>query len=191
VGPRESCRLLRLDPRVGEVGARRGLHLDGELRAIGDGDEAKAAERALQREGADEAHEGEGDHRHPMVERPADDLRVALRLRIEPLVEDDELAGDPTPMLVLLDLRVGPVGREHRVEGEGDEEGDEDRAGDREGEGLEPLPREPVHEADRDEDRDDREGRRRHGEPDLIGPLMRRTEVVLPHLHMPHDVTSC
>ena len=186
----EARRLLRLEARVLEVRTGRGLHLDRELRAIGDRDEPEAAERALQDERADETRRGQRDHRRAMVERPADDLRVPLRLRVEPLIEDDELLGDPAPMLVVLDLGVRPVGREHRIEGEADEERDEHRAGDGQREGLEPFTREPVHEADRDEDRDDREGRRRHGEPDLIGALMRGAEVILPHLYMPHDVLA-
>ena len=54
-------------------------------------------------------------------------LLVALGLAVEPVVEAVEHARDPGRALVRLDVRVGPVRREHRVERERDEERHEHR----------------------------------------------------------------
>ena len=56
--------------------------------------------------------------------------------------------------------------------------------------GLNHCPAIAAHEGDRHEHRDDRERRRRDGEADLVGALARRRVVVLPHLHVAHDVLA-
>ena len=116
-------------------------------------------------------------------------LLVVLRLLVEPLVELVELSGDPTALL-RRPMRVRPVGRQHRVERERNEQRHRHRARDRQRERLEPLAADARHEADRHEHRENRERRRRDGEADLVGAVVRRAEMVFPHLDVPHDVLT-
>jgi hypothetical protein len=52
------------------------------------------------------------------------------------------------------------------------------------------LPADTGHEPDRHEHGQDRERRRRHGESDLVRPVVRRPEMVFPHLDVAHDVLA-
>ena len=124
-----------------------------------------------------------------MVQRPRDHLLVVLRLTREPGVEHVELARDPAALVRRL-VRVGPVRREHRIERERDEQRYRDGRGDRQGERFEPLSCLAVRERDRHEHREDRERRRRHGEPDLVGAVVRRLVMIFALLHVPHDVLA-
>src|SRR5699024_4295285 len=107
---------------------------------------------------------------------------VALGLAVEPEIEAVEHARDRVATLVSFNLRICPVCREHRVERERDEKRYENRACNGEGERLEPLPCYSVHECDGHEHRDDREGRGRDRETDLVGTLVRGCHVILTHL---------
>ena len=115
---------------------------------------------------------------------------VAIGLAVEPRVEPVERARDRVATLVRLELRIGPVRRQHRVERERHEQRHEHRGRDRQREGLEPLPGDARHEADGHEHGDDRERRRRHGEPDFVGALVRGAHVVGAHLDVSHDVLA-
>jgi hypothetical protein len=70
-----------------------------------------------QRECPDERTDRDQGNRGPMVERPRDHALVVLRLTIEPVIELVELPRDPR-LLVMLLVRIRPVGRQHRVERE-------------------------------------------------------------------------
>jgi hypothetical protein len=174
--------LLGGQARELEARARRRLDRHGELAAVALRGEAEAAERGLEGDGGDERADRERDHRLAVVEGPGDPGAVAVGLPVEPAVEAVDGARDRVAPLVRLDLRVGPVGREHRVERERHEQRHEHRRRDGQRERLEPLAGEAAHEADRHEHGHDREGGRRHGEADLVGALVRGPQVVLPHL---------
>jgi hypothetical protein len=124
-----------------------------------------------------------------MVQRPGDHVLVVLCLTIEPVIELVELARDPR-LLVLLEVRIRPVGRQHRVERERHEQRHHHRERHRQRERLEPLPADARHECDRHEHGDDGERRRGHGEADLIGTLPRRRVMIFPHLDVSDDVLS-
>ena len=95
---------------------------------------------------------------------------------VEPGLNRSSCARDPAPSACSGPVRIGPVGREHRVERERHEQRHQHRARDRQRERLEPLPADARHERDRHEHREDRERRRRHGEADLVGALVRRRD---------------
>ena len=116
----------------------------------------------------------EDDHRQPVIERPADDALVAVGLAVEPVVEPVELRAMSHDALLRRHVRIRPVRRQHRVERERDEQRHQHRAGDRQRERREPLLGDAAHERDRHEHGDDRERRRRDGEADLVGALVRR-----------------
>ena len=158
---------LRLQLGVVEARARRRLDVDQELRFVRVRQEAAADQaEGRQRQGADERGDGEQHHREAMVQGPADDALVALRLAIEPAVEHVEAARDERALRHRR-VRVGPVRRQHRVERERHEQRHQHRAGDGQRERLEPLAGEVAHEGDRDEDHDDRERRGGDRERDL------------------------
>ena len=182
--------LFGLERRVVEV--RPGRRLDGDVQfaLIRHRHEGEPADRDLEHDREHERCGGEGDHRPAVIERPRDDRLVAVGLAVEPQVEPLERARDRIAMLVRLELRIGPIRREHRVERERDEERHEHRGRDRQRERLEPLARDARHEADRHEHGDDGERRRRDGEADLVGPFVRRGHVVGAHLDVPHDVLA-
>ena len=80
---------------------------------------------ADQREQHDRANEGCGGHGQrgaAVVQRPVDDAAVALRLPVEPAVEPVQRPRDGVAALVGLDLRIGPVRREHGVQRKADEQ---------------------------------------------------------------------
>ena len=89
------------------------------------------------------------DHREPVPQRPADDALVAIGLAVEPVVEPREQRATATMRSLDRQVRIRPVGREHRVERERHEQRDEHRAGDRQRERRHPLLRDAAHERDR------------------------------------------
>ena len=97
---------------------------------------------------------------------------------------------DWIPSLTRLDLRVGPVRREHWVERERDQQRHKDSCGDRESERLEPLSCHSIHESDGNEHGHDRERRRGNSKSDLVGAFVRRRHVIFAHLDVAHDVLA-
>ena len=114
---------------------------------------------------------------------------VAIGLAVEPVVEVAETARDERP-LGHRQVRLGPVGRQHRIERERHEQRHEHRAGNRQRERRHPLLRHAAHERDRHEHDDDRERRRRHREADFSVPSCAAVKWSLPMLHVTHDVLA-
>ena len=158
---------LDLQPRVVQAAARRRAHLDGQGAAVGRRQEARAAELRLQRHGGRQARHREDGHPAPMVQRPGDEPAVAVGLVVEPGVEALQQRTDAALGRVVVARRVAPVGRQHRVEREADEQADQHRGDHGQPEGPEPFARDAGHEGHRDEHRDDREGGGRHRQADL------------------------
>ncbi len=86
--------------------------------------------------------------------------------------------------------RIAPIGREHRVERERDEQAHQHRGRHGEAEGPEPLAGDAGDEGHRYEHRDDGEGGGRHGEADLGGAFERSRHAVGAALHVAHDVLA-
>jgi len=109
-------------------------------------------------------------------------------MTLEPLVEGVER---PVPQLRLpgAGCRVVPAGRQHRVQREGHEQRHEHGEGHREAELEEEAADDALHERDGHEHRDDRHRRGEDREPDLVGALAGRLEVVLAVFEVPHDVS--
>ena len=85
-------------------------------------------------------------------------------------------------------LGLQEIGRDHRRDQARDGEADQHRDDDGEAEILEELAGDAGHQADRQEHRDDREGRRDHGQADLVGGVDRRLIGGLAHAHMADDI---
>ena len=91
---------------------------------------------------------------------------------------------------MLFDIRIVPTRRQHRIQREADKERHEYRRCHRDAKRVEELPDHAAHEGDRNEHGDNRESCRHDGQADFRGPFSRRRHVVLPHLHVPHDVLA-
>ena len=149
-----------------------------------------AAEDRENREGADERDHRDGHHGPAVPQRPIEGVLVPDVQIVERLVEALQHAADRSPAAILLDIRIVPAGRQHRVEREADEQRDEHGRGDGDAEFVKELADHARHERDGNEHRDDRERRRHDGEPDLGRAVTRRLEVILAALHVPHDVLA-
>ena len=86
--------------------------------------------------------------------------------------------------------RVAPHGRQHRVQREADEQRHQHGRRDGNAERIEELADDAAHERDRNEHRDDRQRRRQHRQPDLVGALARGGVVVLAQMDVPDDVLA-
>ncbi len=80
------------------------------------------------------------------------------------------------------------IRRDDRRDEPRDEQREEHRRGHRQAELDEVLPGDAAHEADGQEDGDDRHGAGDHRETDLVGRIERRLEAALAHAHVAHDV---
>src|SRR6185437_13970215 len=122
---------------------------------------------------------------------------VICRL-LEPCVEAQRDAADgitDLPVIhftsmaqLVLELRVGPDTRQHRIECERHEQRNKHCECDGDAELEEYLSYDSAHEGDGNEHRHDGECGRDHRHADLVRPFHRRLDVVLAHLDVSHDV---
>ena len=84
--------------------------------------------------------------------------------------------------------RIAPDRGQHRVEREAHEQRHQHRRGHGDAERKKELSDDAAHERNRHEYRNDGEGGREDGEPDLLGAFARRGIVVLAHVDVAHDV---
>ena len=116
---------------------------------------------------------------------------VPLRLPVEPVVEAVERARDRVAALVRLGLRVGPVRRQHRVEREADTNSDTSTAHAMvSANGLNHCPATPYMNATGTNTATIENVVAATASPISSVPSMRRRDVVLPHLDVPHDVLA-
>ncbi len=188
--PCQLRRLLHLEPGVFEAGAGGCANVDGDHSTIGSGQKARTPDGFLQQHGQAQENDGDDRHRLAVMQRPGDDVAVAVRQRIEPVVEFPQ----PLPDAVLLTMspvhRVTPVRGEHWIERERDEKTDQHRGCHGDGERAEPLTGDPAHEGNRYEHRHDRQRGRSHGHTDLGCAIAGGSDPVFTALHMAHDVLA-
>ena len=120
-----------------------------------------------------------GQLQRPAEDRPVDAVGAVLGRVHDP----GEAAG-------AVRLRVVPDARQHRVEREGHEQRDQHRRRDHDAELEEETADDAAHEGNRQEYRDDAEGRRQHRQPDLVGAVDRGLAVCLAEADMAHDVLA-
>ena len=193
--------LASLVHRVLEPRARRCAEVHAELVAVHLRHPGEAEPRQDE-EAHDDRRQRDAHHHEAMGQRPAEPTGIPVGAALEPVVEREGEAPDRVGLAALLrlvcaafvhrvlDLRIGPHARQHRVESEADEQRDEHGEGDRDAELEEDLADDAAHERDGHEHGDDGEGRRHDGEPDLVGALLGGEIVRFSHLEMAHDVLT-
>ena len=85
-------------------------------------------------------------------------------------------------------MRAQEIGGDQRRDHARDEQAHQHRDDHGEAERLEELPRNAGHQRDGQEHGDDRHGRRKHGEADLVGGVERRLVGGFAHSHVPDDI---
>mmetsp|Transcript_15038 Transcript_15038/g.35548 ORF Transcript_15038/g.35548 Transcript_15038/m.35548 type:complete len:471 (-) Transcript_15038:1551-2963(-) len=121
-GRGQGRRGVELELGIVQAAGGRAAHLDGQEAGIGLRQEAGAAELGLQGDRPDEAGHREGRHPATVVQRPGDHVAVAIRDAVEPVVEALEPLADAALGLFVVARWVAPIGRQHRVEGEADQQ---------------------------------------------------------------------
>ena len=136
------------------------------------------------------------------LQRPVEPARIAVGDALEPVVEREGDAADRVRLRRCAAWCSPPCvapcstsGSAQTLESIGSsvkrhEQRHEHRERDRHAELEEDLADHAAHERDGDEHGDDGERRREHGEPDLVGALLRGAVVVFPHLQVAHDVLA-
>ncbi len=109
-----------------------------------------------------------------VVDRPVEHLHVGVH--------------HPPRAVIGLALGLEEVGRHHRRDHARHGQAHQDRNDHGEAEVLEELARYARHQRHRQEHRHDGEGRRHHGQPDLVRGIDRCLVGALAHAHMAHDV---
>ena len=125
-----------------------------------------------------------------MVQCPGDHSAIAVGLVVEPGVEARQPQADALLGRFVVAGWVAPIGRQHGVERERDQQAHQHRSHDREAKGAKPFARHPGHERHRDEHRHDGEGGGRHGQTDFGGALQGRFAAVEAAFHEAHDVLA-
>src|SRR5664280_1914669 len=163
----------------------------GGLRRLRDAEEDAGV---LNREEALRDHDVQEDRRDERGDRDDERRRLVPEDPVQRAVVevDDPIEGALGSPVEAALLRRGSVVQEarahHRRERERDDRGDEDRHRQRHRELAEQPPHDVAHEEERNEDGDEGHGQRQDREPDLLGPLQRGRERLLPRLDVPRDV---
>ena len=181
---------IEFEAGVFEAAAGRGAHIDGQGVAIGGGQETGAAKFGLQTQRCHQADERKQGHRRAVVQRPGDHAAIAVGLVVKPGVEACQPQADATLGHFVVAGWVAPVGRQHGVERERDQQAHQHRRHHREAKGPKPFARHAGHEGHRNEHRHDGEGGGGHGQTDFSGALQSRFTTAKPAFHEAHDVLA-
>ena len=124
------------------------------------------------------------DHRRPPI---LQHLFQCKLVQMQHSVEET-LHGHEQASVMFGRRRFQKAAAEHGGQGQGNEAGDQNRHADGYGEFVQQTPHNPLHEQDRDEDRNQRYGHGKDGETYFPGTLESGLHGALPLFHVPDDI---